>query len=234
MGKKAHPAGIRIDFNGWKDSVWFDRKNLAKGIKEDFFIRKIAFNFYKNEILCNVTIERNFGFIVINLHTHRPSVLIGPKGVNITKIKEKIEKDLDVKVKINVVEIFKPEINAQFVCDQIVKQLITRGDYKKAAKSCIKFAMKSSNVKGIAIAVSGRLNGSSIARVEKFRKGSVAMQTFRDNIIYQNKPAKTIYGICGVKVFISYNKIGINSNRSQIFNKTNQVGGKDVNVTEGI
>ena len=218
MGKKTNPAAIRIDFTGWQNSVWFAKgKQFVDGIKEDYFIRKIAYDFYESGIVCNVIIERTFGNIVLSLHTHRPGILIGEKGANVEKLRKKILAVVGVNVKINVVEVYRPEANAQFICDQIVKQLINRADYKKTAKTCIRFAMKSSIVKGISVIISGRLGGASIARVERFKQGSVAMQTFRDRVIYCNKQAKTIYGICGVKVFVSYHS-------------NNFLGGKDVDV----
>jgi len=165
----------------------------------------MAFDFYSDGILSNVTIERNSGSVIVFLHTHRPGVIIGEKSSQLDKFKAKVFKSLGINIKVNITEVYKPEASPQFICDQVVKQLVNRGDYKRTAKNCIKFAMKSSIVKGILIFIGGRLGGASIARIEKFRKGSVAMQTFRDKIIYCNKQAKTIFGICGVKVFVSYN-----------------------------
>jgi small subunit ribosomal protein S3 len=216
MGKKTHPAAIRIDFSGWQNSVWFAKgKTFVNNIKEDYFIRKLAYEFYESGIVCNVTIERSVGNTIVSLHTHRPGILIGEKGVNIENLRKKVLEKVGVNVKINVIEVYRPEANAQFICDQIVKQLVNRSDYKRTAKSCLKFAMKSSIVKGISIIISGRLNGASISRIERFRQGSVALQTFRDKIVYCKKAAKTIYGICGVKVFVSYHQ-------------NSYIGGKDV------
>lgn len=221
MGKKTHPAAVRIDINGWQNSVWFAKgKSFVDGIKEDYIIRQIAYSFYESGIVCNVTIERSAGSVVVSLHTHRPGILIGEKGANIESLRKKILEKSGVNTKINVIEVYRPEANAQFICDQIVKQLIGRADYKRTAKSCVKFAMKSPIVKGISVIISGRLGGASIARIERFRQGSVSLQTFRDKIVYCKKSAKTIFGICGVKVFISYNT-----------NFYFSGGGKDVNVS---
>jgi small subunit ribosomal protein S3 len=206
MGKKTHPAAIRIDFSGWQNSIWYTRgKNFASRIAEDYHIRKICFGFYEDGMLCDVTIERVAGVVIASLHTHRPGALYGEKGSNIEKLKNKIIKKLGIEIKLNVIEVYRPEANAQFICDQIVKQLVNRADYKKMAKSCMKFAMKSAIVKGLSITVGGRLGGASIARTDRFKIGSVARQTFRDKIIYKKKAAKTIYGMCGVRVLVSYN-----------------------------
>lgn len=204
MGKKTHPAAIRIDFTGWKNSVWFCRRSLQKNIVADFNIRESIAKHFSDSMICEVTIERTGDNAIVSLHTHRPSAVLAENQVE--KLKEKLKKNHDLDVKFNIVEVFKPEASAQFICDQIVKQLENRGDYKKMAKNLIKFAMKSSSVKGISVIMSGRLGGAAIARTERLRQGSVSMQTFRDKIVYVKKPAQTIYGICGVKVFVSYHQ----------------------------
>jgi len=223
MGKKTNPAAIRIDFNGWTNVAWFGtKKTYGQNIYEDHVIRTSVAKSFPNEVIGNVTIERSFGNCVVFLHTHRPGFLIGEKGINIEKLQEKIKTLIGKIVKINIVEIFKPEASAQLICDQLVQALINRSDYKRLAKSCVRFAMKSPSVKGISITIAGRLNGASIARVEKFKDGSVSLQTFRDKIIYVKKGAKTIFGICGVKVFVSYHS-------ANSFN----LGGKYVNAAKG-
>lgn len=204
MGKKTNPAAIRIDFTGWKNSIWFTRRSLKTNIVADHQIRESSFKHFGDSMICDVTIERTGDNAVVSLHTHRPSAVLDEGKVD--KLKEKLKKHYNLDVKINIVEVFKPEASAQFICDQIVKQLENRGDYKKTAKNLIKFAMKSSSVKGISVIMSGRLGGAAIARTERLRQGSVSMQTFRDKIVFVKKPAQTIYGICGVKVFVSYHQ----------------------------
>lgn len=204
MGKKTHPAAIRIDFTGWKNSVWFSRKSLKSNIVADFNIRSSVEKHFGDSMICDVTIERTGETSIVSLHTHRPSAILADNQVE--NLKEKLKKEFDLDIKFNIVEVFRPEASAQFICDQIVKQLENRGDFKKMAKNLMKFAMKSSSVKGILIIMSGRLGGAAIARTERLRQGSVSMQTFRDKIVYVKKPAKTIYGICGVKVFVSYHQ----------------------------
>lgn len=205
MGKQTHPEGIRIDINGWKRNVWYakTKTEYSRLIYEDYIINEVIKKYFDLGIIADVFIERANNNTVVTLHTPRPGFVVGDKGANIEEIRKKIKALINSDVKINISEVYKPEASAKLICDQIVKLVEQRGNYKKVAKSVIRNVERSLVVKGISITVSGRLNGASIARTERFRSGSVSRQNFSHKISMHCHGAKTKFGICGVKVLVS-------------------------------
>lgn len=201
MGQKVNPIGFRLGIiRGW-DSNWFGGKNFAEKLVEDEKIRKyIGVRIPKGGI-SRVVIERTLKRIIITIHTSRPGIVIGKQGSEVDKIKEEIKKLTKKEVQINIYEIKRPELDARLVGESIANQLEARVSYKRAIKSAIAATMRMS-ASGIKIMISGRLNGSDMARSETYKEGRTPLHTLRSDIDYAIVEAMTVYGKIGVKVWI--------------------------------
>tara|TARA_B110000444_G_scaffold146138_1_gene136598 strand:- start:11 stop:700 length:690 start_codon:yes stop_codon:yes gene_type:complete len=203
MGQKINPIGFRLGVNkGW-DSVWFaKKKDFGKFLIEDFKIRKYIKKNIINSGVSDVIIERSGKKLIVSIHTSRPGFVIGKKGADIEKIKSnvlKISKESEVSV--NIKEIKKPELNAYLIAENIATQLIKRIAFRRAMKRGMQSASRLGAL-GIKVMVSGRLNGTEIARTEWERDGSIPSHTLRANIDYGTAEALTTYGIIGIKVWV--------------------------------
>ena len=201
MGQKVNPIGIRVGINRTWDSRWFSAKNYAQKLVEDLKLRAFIFEKLKAAGISKVIIERVAKNIRVTVHTARPGVIIGKKGADI----EKLRKDLSVKaggdVSLNIVEIRKPELDAQLVAEGVAQQLERRVSFRRAMKRAVQGTLRLGG-KGIRINVSGRLAGADIARMEWYREGRVPLHTLRADLDYGFAEALTTYGIIGVKVWI--------------------------------
>ena len=148
-----------------------------------------------------VVIKRTMEEIIVDIKTSRPGVVIGKKGEEIEKIKKALKKIINQDVKLNVVEVKQPDLDAQLVADSVTQQLEKRIMFRKAMKRAVQNTMRQ-GAKGIRIEVSGRLNGAEIARSEWYREGRVPLHTLKADIDYATSEALTTYGILGVKVWI--------------------------------
>ena len=202
MGQKVHPVGFRLGVNRSWDSIWFAKKgDYGKYLIEDYKIRQFIKKNIKNAGVSEVVIERSSKKCVVSIHTSRPGFVIGKKGSDIEKIKNKISKITKDEVSVNIKEIKKPELNAYLVSENIAQQLEKRVAYRRAMKRAIQ-ATKRLGAKGIKVSVSGRLAGNDIARTEWLREGSIPLHTLRANLDYAESEALTTYGMIGVKVWI--------------------------------
>ncbi len=225
MGQKINPIGFRLGVNrGW-DSVWFaKKKEFGKYLIEDFKIRKYINKNIVNSGVSDIIIERSGKKLIVSIHTSRPGFVIGKKGADIEKIKKNvlnISKDSEVSV--NIKEIKKPELNAYLIAENIATQLIKRIAFRRAMKRGMQSASRLGAL-GIKIMVSGRLNGTEIARTEWERDGSIPSHTLRANIDYGTAEALTTYGIIGIKVWVYkgqlYKKDVVNEKRERVKNAT--------------
>lgn len=204
MGHKVNPIGLRLGVTRTWESVWYSHKNYRRWLHEDLKIRKaIKKEFYPAGI-AKIDIERSGDKLKIIVHTAKPGIVVGRKGVGIEKIKEMIQK-----ISGNVTDVFvqteevrKPEIDAQLVSENVAEQLERRAHFRRAMKRAITQAMKS-GAEGIKIQTSGRLGGAEIARTERYQEGRTPLHTLRANIDYGVATAKTAYGMIGVKVWMS-------------------------------
>ena len=202
MGQKVHPIGFRLGINRSWDSIWFAKKgDYGKYLIEDYKIRQFIKKNIKNAGVSEVVIERSSKKCVVSIHTSRPGFVIGKKGSDIEKIKNKISKITKDEVSVNIKEIKKPELNAYLVSENIAQQLEKRVAYRRAMKRSMQAAMRL-GAKGIKVSVSGRLAGNDIARTEWLREGSIPLHTLRANLDYAESEALTTYGMIGVKVWI--------------------------------
>ncbi|MBW2598914.1 MAG: 30S ribosomal protein S3 [Deltaproteobacteria bacterium] len=201
MGQKVNPIGFRLGINKTWSSKWFAERNYAELLHEDLRVRKHIKDKFFHAGISRIEIERASDKAKINIYTARPGIIIGRKGTEIEKVKKDIEKLMTGDVIINILEVRKPETDAQLVAENIALQLIRRVAFRRAMKRSVTTAMKF-GVKGIRVACAGRLGGAEMARREWYREGRVPLHTLRADIDYGFAEAKTTYGIIGVKVLI--------------------------------
>ena len=202
MGHKTNPVGLRLQINRTWDSRWFaEGKNYGQLLEEDLKIRKFVMETLPQAAISKVVIERPAKLCRVSIYAARPGVIIGKKGADIEKLRSQLAKMTDSDVKLNIVEIRKPEIDAKLVAQGIADQLIRRVAFRRAMKRAMQSAMRL-GAEGIKVVCGGRLGGAEIARVEQYREGRVPLHTLRANIDYAEAEALTTYGIIGIKVWI--------------------------------
>lgn len=203
MGQKVNPHGIRVGvIKGW-DTQWYaDKKEFPVFLKEDYEIRKFIKDKYFAAAISRVTIERAANRISVTVHTARPGVLIGKQGAEIEVIKKDLSKIVKNKqVGLNIIEVKKPDCDAQLVAESIAQQLEKRASFRRCMKQAISRAMRM-GAKGVKAMVSGRLDGAEIARTEQYHEGSIPLQTLRADIDYGFAVARTTFGAIGIKVWV--------------------------------
>jgi len=211
MGQKVNPIGLRVGINrGW-DSIWFAKKReYGNLLIEDYKIRDYIKKNVTNSGVSQVIIERTSKKCIVSIYTSRPGFVIGKKGSDVDKIKNKLSKITSSEVSLNIKEIKKPELNAYLVAENIAQQLVKRIAYRKTMKRAIQSALRL-GAKGIKVCLAGRLAGNEIARTEWLREGSVPLHTFRADVDYAEAEALTTYGLIGVKVWIYKGEIFTNN-----------------------
>ncbi len=226
MGQKVHPTGIRLGISTDWNSKWYaSSKEYPKFLMEDIKIRDYLSSELKNASVSKILIERPTKEAVVTVFTSRPGIVIGKKGEDIEKYREKIANILGTKkstVKLNVKEIRKPELNAQLVSEGIAQQLERRIMYRRAMKRAVTNTMRLGAL-GIKVNVAGRLNGAEIARSEWYREGRVPLHTLKAGIDFGFSEALTTYGIIGIKVWI-YSEESSNDDRKQNIGSTDSKG----------
>ncbi len=209
MGQKVNPHGLRIGIIKDWDSKWYaDTKNaeFAANLAEDYKIREfLKKKLYKANI-SKIEIERTADKVKVNVHTAKPGIVIGKGGAGIEEIKGQVQKLTKKKLIIEILEVKKPNVNAQLVAENIAEQLEARISFRRAMKSCMGRAMKD-GAQGIKAACSGRLGGADMARTEFYSEGTIPLQTLRADIDYGFAEADTTYGKVGVKTWIYHGEI---------------------------
>lgn len=201
MGHKINPIGFRLGINRTWDSRWFADDNYADLLHEDLKIRAFLTKQLANASVSKVVIERPAKKARVTIYTARPGVVIGKKGADIEKLRQEVAKLTSAEVSLNIVEIRKPEIDAQLVADNIGQQLERRVSTRRALKRAVQNAMRQ-GAEGIRINCAGRLGGAEIARTVWYREGRVPLHTLRADVDYATSSAHTTYGVCGIKVWI--------------------------------
>ena len=201
MGQKTNPIGNRLGIiRGW-ESNWYGGKSFGSLIAEDDKIRKYIFTRLAKASVSRVIIERTLKLVTITITTARPGIIIGKAGQEVDKLKEELKKISGKDVQLNIVEIKRPELEAQLVASSIARQIENRISYRRAIKMAIAATMRM-NAEGIKVQISGRLNGAEMARSESYKEGRIPLSTFRADIDYALVEAHTTYGRLGVKVWI--------------------------------
>ncbi|MCM1043114.1 MAG: 30S ribosomal protein S3 [Corallococcus sp.] len=203
MGQKVNPHGMRVGIIQDWNSKWFaDKKYFAKYIKEDDTVRTFLKNKYYQASVSKIIVERNDGKVIVDIYTGRPGVLIGKAGAGAEEIKKDVQKLVgDKAVVINILEVKRPDMDAQLVAEGIAAQLEKRVSFRRAMRQSMGRATRA-GAKGIKTMVSGRLDGAEIARSEQYHEGSIPLHTLRADIDYGFAEAKTTFGIIGVKVWV--------------------------------
>ena len=201
MGQKVHPVGFRLGiYEDWQ-AHWFSKKNYGTDLMEDFRIREFLRTRLNMIDIARIVIDKAVDNVRITIHSVRPGMIIGKRGMGIEQIKHDLYKQLKKNVEISVQEIKTPEINAMIVAKSIAEQLEKRVSCKRLMKKA-GFSAMTSGAKGIKICIAGRIGGAEIARVEWLRLGSVPLHTLRSNVDFALAEALTTYGLIGVKVWI--------------------------------
>ena len=207
MGQKTHPIGLRLGIIKTWNSRWFAAdRNFADLIHEDMLVKRYISRRLDNAGVANVNISRAPKKVTIDIHTSRPGIVIGRKGAEVDKLREELQLLTNKDIMLNIVEVRKPELNAQLVADSVARQLEGRVSFRRAMKKPLAATMRMGAV-GIKIQCGGRLGGAEIARSEKYREGRVPLHTLRADIDYATSTARTTYGCIGVKVWICRGEI---------------------------
>jgi small subunit ribosomal protein S3 len=201
MGQKINPIGLRVGINRTWDSRWYAGRDYADKLVEDLKLREYIREHLKAAGISKVIIERAAKVTKVTVHTARPGVIIGKKGADIDKLKQNLSKRAGGEVGLNIVEVRKPEVDAQLVAEGVAQQLERRVSFRRAMKRAVQSALRF-GAQGIRINVSGRLGGTDIARTEWYREGRVPLHTLRADVDYGTAEALTTFGIIGVKIWI--------------------------------
>lgn len=204
MGQKVNPHGLRVGvIKGW-DAQWYaGKKDFSEYLVEDYRIREFIKNKYFTFGISKTTIERAQGKVVINIFTSMPGKLIGVKGAGVEQLKKELAKVVAKGriIHINIMEVKRPDMDAQLVAENIASQLEKRASFRRSMKQAMGRVMRS-GAKGVKIMVSGRLDGAEIARSESYHDGSIPLQTLRADIDYAEAEANTTFGKIGIKVWV--------------------------------
>jgi len=206
MGQKVHPESMRVGYiHDWK-SNWFNEKNFADYLAEDVAIRRHIVGKLSHAGLSQITIRKDANDVEINIHTARPGIVIGKSGSEVDALRRDLHKITSKSVKVNILEIKRPELDANLVAQSIAEQLRNRVAFRRAMKRALTSAMRS-GAKGCKVQVSGRLGGAEMARRESYSDGRVPLHTMRADIDYGFYEAVTTFGRIGVKCWINKGEI---------------------------
>jgi small subunit ribosomal protein S3 len=202
LGRKVHPTGFRLGIIKEHKSRWFaSGRRYTEQLAEDREIRRIVVAELPKAGISNVEIERQPNQVYILVDTAKPGVIIGRKGTSVNVLKTKLQDMTQKKVKIDVREITKPELNSRLVAESVAEQIERRISWKRAMKQAVQKTMRVGG-KGVMVKVAGRLGGSDMGRVDTVREGQIPRHTLRADIDYGTAEAHTTFGVIGVKVWI--------------------------------
>ncbi|MFQ5907191.1 MAG: 30S ribosomal protein S3, partial [bacterium] len=201
MGHKTHPIGFRLGFTKTWDSRWFSKRNYAGLLNEDFKVRGYIRERLRKAAVSKIEIERTARRVSVAIHTARPGIVIGRKGVEVDRLRDELKHLTGKEIYLNIEEIRVPELDPYLVAENIARQLEQRIAYRRAMKRAVVSSMRM-GAKGIKVACSGRLAGNEIARKEWYKEGRIPLQTIRADIDYACAVSNTTYGTIGVKVWI--------------------------------
>jgi small subunit ribosomal protein S3 len=201
MGQKVNPYGFRLGITTEFKSRWYADQLYKDYVKEDVEIRRMMSKGMERAGVSKIEIERTRDRVRIDLHTARPGIVIGRRGMEADKLRLELEKLTGKQVQLNILEVKNPEIDAQLVAQGIAEQLAARVSFRRAMRKAMQTAMKS-GAKGIRVQCCGRLGGAEMSRSEFYREGRVPLHTLRADIDYGFHEAATTFGRLGVKVWI--------------------------------
>jgi small subunit ribosomal protein S3 len=206
MGQKVHPESMRVGYiHDWK-SNWFTERDFSDYLFEDVAIRGHIINKLSHAGLSNITIRKDANEVEVNIHTARPGIVIGKSGSEVDALRKDLHRMTRKQIKVNILEIKRPELDANLVAQSIAEQLRNRVAFRRAMKRALTSAMRS-GAKGCKVQVSGRLGGAEMARTESYSDGRVPLHTMRADIDYGFYEAVTTFGRIGVKCWINKGEI---------------------------
>src|SRR3982074_462268 len=206
MGQKVHPESIRVGYiHDWK-SNWFNEKHFADYLHEGTLIRDHITRRLSHAGLSEITIRKNATDVEVNIHTARPGIVIGKSGSEVDQLRRDLHRITGKQVKVNILEIKRPERDARLVAQSIAEQLQNRVAFRRAMKRALTSAMRS-GAKGVKVQVAGRLGGAEMARTESYSDGRVPLHTMRADIDYGFYEARTTFGRIGVKCWMNKGEI---------------------------
>lgn len=206
MGQKVHPESMRVGYiHDWKSS-WFNEKQFSEYLMEDLAIRDHIDQKLGHAGLSEITIRKDANEVEVNINTARPGIVIGKGGSEVDALRRELHRLTNKQVKVNILEIKRPELDARLVAQSVAEQLQNRVAFRRAMKRALTSAMRS-GAKGVKIQVSGRLGGAEMARTEGYSDGRVPLHTMRADIDYGFFEARTTFGRIGVKVWINKGEI---------------------------
>jgi small subunit ribosomal protein S3 len=206
MGQKVHPEAMRVGYiHDWK-SNWFNEKNFSEYLAEDVRVREHIINKLAHAGLSDITIRKDANELEVNIHTARPGIVIGKSGTEVDALRRDLHRMTKKQIKVNILEIKRPELDAKLVAQSIAEQLQNRVAFRRAMKRALTSAMRS-GAKGVKVQVAGRLGGAEMARTESYSDGRVPLHTMRADIDYGFYEARTTFGRIGVKCWVNKGEI---------------------------
>jgi small subunit ribosomal protein S3 len=206
MGQKVHPESMRVGYiHDWK-SNWFNERHFSDYLFEDVAIRGHITGKLSHAGLSDITIRKDANEVEVNIHTARPGIVIGKSGSEVDALRKDLHRMTRKQIKVNILEIKRPELDAKLVAQSIAEQLQNRVAFRRAMKRALTSAMRS-GAKGCKVQVSGRLGGAEMARTESYSDGRVPLHTMRADIDYGFHEARTTFGRIGVKCWINKGEI---------------------------
>jgi small subunit ribosomal protein S3 len=206
MGQKVHPEAMRVGYiHDWK-SNWFNDRHFAEYLAEDIKIREHIVERLAHAGLSDITIRKDTNELEVNIHTARPGIVIGKSGSEVDALRRDLHKMTKKQIKVNILEIKRPELDAKLVAQSIAEQLQNRVAFRRAMKRALTSAMRS-GAKGVKVQVAGRLGGAEMARTESYSDGRVPLHTMRADIDYGFYEARTTFGRIGVKCWVNKGEI---------------------------
>src|SRR5438552_11371775 len=206
MGQKVHPEAMRVGYiHDWK-SNWFNERNFSDYLAEDVQVRDHIVRKLAHAGLSDITIRKDSGEVEVNIQTARPGIVIGKSGSEVDALRRELHRMTNKQIKVNILEIKRPELNAPLVAQSIAEQLQNRVAFRRVMKRALTSAMRS-GAKGVKVQVSGRLGGAEMARTESYSDGRVPLHTLRADIDYGFYEARTTFGRIGVKCWINKGEI---------------------------
>jgi len=201
VGQKVNPKGLRVGIIRDWEGRWFADKNYLELLHEDLKVRKFVKSKLQQAGVPKVEIERAANRVKVSIHAAKPGIVIGRGGAEVENLRKQLEAMTGKQVAVNIVEVKKPELDAQLVAESVAQQLEKRVSFRRAMKQTVQRTMRQGG-QGIKISCSGRLGGAEIARTEWYSEGKVPLHTLRADIDYGFAEANTTYGKIGVKVWI--------------------------------
>jgi small subunit ribosomal protein S3 len=206
MGQKVHPEAMRVGYiHDWK-SNWFNERSFSDYLAEDIRVREHIVDKLAHAGLSEITIRKDANELEVNIHTARPGIVIGKSGTEVDALRRDLHQMTKKQIKVNILEIKRPELDAKLVAQSIAEQLQNRVAFRRAMKRALTSAMRS-GAKGVKVQVAGRLGGAEMARTESYSDGRVPLHTMRADIDYGFYEARTTFGRIGVKCWMNKGEI---------------------------